>query len=116
MHRFTPIAGPAKPGDEEGEVAVDTARPKLGQPKRFAVLIHNDDYTTMDFVVEVLMRFFGKSQDEAVQITMKVHHEGKGLAGIYTHQIAETKAAQVGEHARSHGFPLRATIEEASGS
>ena len=101
-------------GSDSGDVAVQDAKPKLGNPRKFAVLIHNDDYSTMDFVVEVLCKFFAKTTDEAVKITMKVHHEGRGLAGIYTFQIAETKAAQVGEYARSHGHPLRASIEEVS--
>ncbi len=101
---------PSDPGDTG--VAVEEGRPQLKEPRRYAVLIHNDDYTTMEFVVEVLMRFFRKSNEEAVQITLRVHHEGKGLAGIFGHQIAETKAAQVAEYAKSQGFPLKASIEE----
>lgn len=100
--------------DEENEVVVQEGRPKLAEPPKYAVLIHNDDYTTMDFVVEVLVRFFQKTQDEAVQITLRVHHEGKGVAGIYGFEIAETKAAQVNEYARSKGHPLKATAEPLS--
>ena len=98
------------PGDSG--VAIEEGRPRLKEPRKYAVLIHNDDYTTMEFVVEVLMKFFRKTNEEAVQITLRVHHEGKGLAGIYSHQIAETKAAQVGEYATAQGFPLKASIEE----
>src|SRR4051812_29833591 len=86
-------------------VGVEEGRPKLKEPPKHAVLIHNDDYTTFDFVVEVLQRFFAKTQEEAAQITLKVHHEGKGLAGIFSSQIAETKVVQVGEYAKAHGFP-----------
>ena len=97
---------------ESGDIAVEEGRPRPKEPRRYAVLLHNDDYTTMDFVIEVLQKFFKKTSDEAFQITMKVHHEGRGLAGIFTHEIAETKVAQVEEYARSHGYPLRASLEE----
>lgn len=88
-------------------------RTRLDEPPRYAVVLHNDDYTTMEFVVEVLRTFFRKGGDEALEITMRVHREGKGVAGIYPMDIAETKAAQVNEHARSRGFPLKCTAEEA---
>lgn len=96
-----------------GSVAVEVGRPRLKEPPRYAVILHNDDYTTMEFVVEVLVRFFRRTQEEALEITLKVHHQGRGSAGIYGHQIAETKAAQVEEYARVSGFPLKASIEEA---
>lgn len=99
-------------GDGTG-VAVEEGRPKLKEPPRFAVLLHNDDYTTFDFVVEVLQRFFHKTTEEASEITLKVHHEGRGLAGVFTQQIAETKVVQVMDYARAHGFPLRASVEPA---
>src|SRR6185437_11424649 len=94
------------PESDEGsgiaiEEAVADAIPRLKEPKHYAVLLHNDDYTTMEFVTEILQRFFHKTGDEAVRIMLKVHHEGKGVAGIYTYQIAETKVAQVHEYARS---------------
>lgn len=94
-------------------IAVDEAKPKLAEPKKYAVLLLNDDYTTFDFVVEVLQKFFKKTYEEAADITLKVHHAGKGLAGIYTHQIAETKVLQVCDYARSKGFPLKAVSEPA---
>lgn len=97
--------------DEGGGIAVETAKPKLAEPGKWAVYIHNDDYSTFDFVVEVLQRFFRKTSQEAAEITVRVHHEGKGLAGVFSHEIAETKVAQVEDLARERGYPLRATAE-----
>ena len=96
---------------EEGEVAIEEGKPKLKEPPKFAVILHNDDYTTMEFVVEVLQKFFHKNQQEAVEITMKIHHLGHGVAGIYSREIAETKAQQVNDEARTRGFPLKCTSE-----
>lgn len=105
---------PNESGDESGsDVAVEEGRPKLKEPPKYAVLLHNDDYTTMEFVIEVLQRFFNKQGEEAVQITLRVHQQGKGVAGIYSREIAETKAMQVNEAARSRGFPLKCTAEPA---
>jgi ATP-dependent Clp protease adaptor protein ClpS len=99
--------------ESDSDVAVQEGKPKLAEPPKYAVLLHNDDYTTMEFVVEVLQRFFKKTTEEAVEITMHVHHQGKGLAGIYSREIAETKAEQVCEYARAKGHPLKATSEPA---
>jgi ATP-dependent Clp protease adaptor protein ClpS len=117
---MAPKAGPAyepvdekKPAREEGDVAVAEARPKLKEPPHYAVVLHNDDYTTMEFVTEVLQRYFHKTGEEAVQIMLKVHQQGKGVAGTYTYQIAETKVAQVGAYAEAKSFPLRCTVEPA---
>src|SRR5262245_61976970 len=77
------------------------------------VVLHNDDYTPMDFVVEVLERIFDKSPAESYRIMMKVHVEGRGIAGIYTHEVAETKARTTVDDARQSGFPLLASVEEA---
>lgn len=96
---------------EGGGVAVAEAKPKLKEPPGYAVLLHNDDYTTMEFVIEVLQKFFQKTHEAALEITLKVHHDGKGIAGVYTRQIAETKMVQVTQHARSSEFPLKCTIE-----
>jgi ATP-dependent Clp protease adaptor protein ClpS len=105
--------GRSEESNEGTGVAVEEGRPKLKEPQRYAVLLHNDDYTTFDFVVEVLQKFFKKTAEEAAEITLHVHHEGKGLAGVYTQQIAETKVVQVMDYARAHGFPLRASAEPA---
>lgn len=80
-------------------------------PPRYKVLLLNDDYTTWDFVVFVLMRFFRKSAEEANRITQDVHQKGVGLAGVYPFELAETKAGQVIRAARQEGHPFRATVE-----
>ena len=100
--------------DEEGEVLAEQEdEPALEEPPKYVVLLHNDDYTTMEFVVEILKTYFGKSMDEAMRVMLQVHQTGKGVAGIYSHEIAETKASQAMEAARSRGFPLRCTVEKA---
>jgi ATP-dependent Clp protease adaptor protein ClpS len=81
-------------------------------PRLYKVLLHNDDYTTMEFVTEVLEVIFGKSPAEAFRIMMHVHENGIGVCGAYPFEIAETKVALVHERARGHGFPLRASMEE----
>lgn len=91
---------------------VAEALPKVPEPPRYAVLLHNDDYTTMEFVVEVLTTYFQKSEEQAVQIMLSVHKDGKGIAGTFTFEIAETKAHQATEAAREAGYPLKVTIEE----
>ncbi|MCM2323436.1 MAG: ATP-dependent Clp protease adapter ClpS [Oligoflexia bacterium] len=98
----------------DSDVAVEEGRPELKEPPKYAVLLHNDDYTTMEFVTEVLQAFFKKSQAEAVQIMLRVHQQGRGVAGIYGRDIAETKAVQVNEYARARGYPLLCTAEPAS--
>ena len=85
-----------------------------GLPPMYKVLLHNDDYTTMEFVVLVLQKFFHKSHDEAEQIMLKVHHEGVGLCGVYTYEVAETKVVQVLRFAKDQGHPLKCTMEPES--
>ena len=102
---------------EESHVAVfEESPPQLQKPRSFAVVLLNDDYTPMDFVVDVLTRFFKKNPSEAVQIMLQIHHQGKGVAGIYHLQIAETKVAQVHESARLKGFPLKCALEPCDSS
>jgi len=84
----------------------------LKYPKKYKVLLLNDDYTSMEFVVDVLMSIFHKSFTEAEAIMLEIHKKGKGICGIYTHEIAETKVMQVHKKARDNGFPLRAQMEE----
>jgi ATP-dependent Clp protease adaptor protein ClpS len=97
---------------QTGEAVVEKTRPKTAQPPMFRVLLHNDDYTTMEFVVDVLESIFHKSPAEAHRLMMQVHREGSSVCGVYPHEIAETKVSLVHERAKAHGFPLRASIEE----
>lgn len=84
----------------------------LVEPPMYRVLLINDDYTPMDFVVEVLMRVFNKSLESATQIMMNVHKKGRGVCGVYTYEIAETKTATVHNMADDNGYPLRSTMEK----
>jgi ATP-dependent Clp protease adaptor protein ClpS len=93
-----------------GEV-LERTRHETKKPELFKVFLLNDDYTTMDFVVDVLEGVFNKPPAEAYRIMMAVHTQGQGLCGIYPHEVAETKVAAVVELARDNGFPLRAAIE-----
>jgi ATP-dependent Clp protease adaptor protein ClpS len=93
-----------------GEV-LERTREQLKKPELFKVLLLNDDYTTMDFVVEVLETVFHKQPAEAFRIMMMVHTQGKGLCGVYPFEVAETKVSTVVERARENGFPLRAAME-----
>lgn len=88
-------------------------KPKVQRPSMYKVLLLNDDYTTMEFVVQVLEKFFSKSAEEATQIMLHVHYKGKGICGFYPHEIAETKVAQVVDYARKSEYPLQCTMEEA---
>ena len=85
---------------------------KTREPSMFKVLLLNDDYTTMEFVVEVLMFVFQKSAEASTRIMLNIHREGVGLCGVYTYEIAETKVAQVHSLAREKGFPLKCIMEE----
>lgn len=103
----------SKEEGSESDLALDEVEPRVKEPSSYAVLLLNDDYTTMDFVIEVLRRFFHRSGEEAARIMLHVHEQGQGVAGIYSYEIAETKAHQVHEYARSSGFPLKCVIKEA---
>jgi ATP-dependent Clp protease adaptor protein ClpS len=102
---------PFDPETERDEGVVTEKRPKTKKPRRWKVLLHNDDYTTMEFVVHVLVKFFHKSAAEAVQIMLQVHHEGVGVAGSFTREVAETKVAEATEEARVYGMPLQLSTE-----
>ena len=93
-----------------GEVLEQT-RQQTKRPELYKVLLLNDDYTTMDFVIEVLETIFNKQPAEAYRIMMLVHTQGKGLCGVYPYEIAETKVEMVVNTAREHGFPLKAAME-----
>lgn len=98
---------------EEGVVTDETQEEEeeTEDPKKYKVLFHNDDYTTMEFVVRVLKRIFHKSKSEATEIMLKVHNSGSGVAGVYSKQIAETKVEQTIKWAREEGHPLMVTME-----
>ena len=98
-------------GDEQGDLAVQTAQPQLKRPPLYVVVLMNDDYTPMDFVIEILQQYFAMNLDQATQVMLTVHYEGKGIAGVYPRDIAETKANQVNNYARSQGHPLLCQIE-----
>ena len=102
------------PGREYGfeeEVATES-RERLKKPPLFRVLLHNDDFTTMEFVVYVLESVFQKTDSDAVRIMLNVHNEGVGVAGVYTYEVAETKVTQVMDLARQNQHPLQCTIEK----
>jgi len=85
---------------------------EVREPRKYKVLLHNDDYTTMEFVVEVLMTVFHKSEDDATRIMLAVHKNGAGVCGVYTAEGAETKVVTVRQMARRGGYPLKCTMEE----
>jgi ATP-dependent Clp protease adaptor protein ClpS len=103
------VTAPRAP-DQESELDVRDEK-KTARPRRYSVVFHNDDYTTRDFVVSVLMEFFGKTVTEATQIMLHVHFKGWGVAGVYTRDVAETKVEKVVACARSAGHPLKVTAE-----
>lgn len=94
------------------EDVISENREDIKEPSMYKVLLHNDHYTTMDFVVEVLMVVFHKALEEATRIMLDVHKNGIGVCGVYTYEVAETKVAIVESSARERGFPLKCTMEE----
>ena len=97
--------------DLQEKLGIDTEE-RLHEPSRYKILMHNDDYTTMDFVVEVLETVFNKPPAEAIQIMLNIHNRGVGVCGVYTAEIAETKVASVHFMAKQKGFPLKCSMEE----
>lgn len=95
-------------GDEE---LATEQRQRTKKPRRYQVLLHNDDFTTQEFVVDVLLRHFGKSPAEAVRVMLEVHHRGLGVAGVYSRDVAETKVVEVTAEARAAQMPLLVTAE-----
>ncbi len=96
--------------DEDGETGV-VVKKKVKKPSKYKVLLHNDDYTTMEFVIYILKGVFAKTTEEATAVMLKVHHDGHGVCGIYTHEVAETKMKKVSMEAKKNGHPLLCTIE-----
>ena len=107
-----------KPGQDDdggagvGSIVVTQTKPKVERPALYRVLILNDDYTPMEFVVYVLERFFNKSREDATRIMLHVHQHGVGVCGVFTYEVAETKVAQVTDTARRHQHPLQCTMEK----
>ena len=95
----------------EDDTVVEESRPKLKKPRLFQAVLLNDDYTPMEFVVVLIEQFFYKSRENATQIMLKIHTEGKGVCGVYTEDVAETKAAVVNQYAMDHQHPLLCQIE-----
>ncbi|MCU4304813.1 ATP-dependent Clp protease adapter ClpS [Acinetobacter ursingii] len=108
---INPRLSDSQSNEPEGDIAVQTSEPQLKRPPLYAVVLLNDDYTPMDFVIEILQQYFALNLDQATQVMLTVHYEGKGVAGVYPRDIAETKANQVNNYARSQGHPLLCQIE-----
>jgi ATP-dependent Clp protease adaptor protein ClpS len=102
-----------RPDRQGGTEVVEKTKATTKRPKLFRVVLLNDDYTTMEFVIHVLESVFDKGPAEAYRVMMEVHTRGRGVCGTYTYELAETKVDTVHEMARTEGFPLRAAIEEA---
>ena len=98
---------------KEQGLALEEARPEVKLPPMYRVVLINDDYTPMDFVIEILTTFFRMSHDRATQVMLHVHTKGKGVCGVFTFEIAETKVAQVNEYSRQSEHPLKCTMEKA---
>ncbi len=96
--------------ERDEEFAVEERR-KTRRPRKWKVILHNDDFTTMDFVIHVLVTHFHKPPAEAVHVMLQVHQKGIGVAGVYSREVAETKVAEVTDEARANGMPLRLTTE-----
>ena len=97
---------------EMEEEVISETRDEIDEPPMYKVLLHNDDYTTMEFVIEIMMLVFKKSPEESVEIMLNVHQKGIGICGIYTYEVSETKVNTVKAFARENGFPLKCTMEQ----
>ncbi|MDB2448904.1 ATP-dependent Clp protease adapter ClpS [bacterium] len=105
--------GPEDPADDDDQgVALETSKPELKQPPLYRVVLLNDDYTPMEFVVHILEAFFYMSREKATQVMLMVHTQGKGVCGVYTKDIAETKAAMVNQYSRDNEHPLVCEVEK----
>ena len=99
-------------GPGRGTAVITRTKPKTKRPSLYRVLLLNDDYTPMEFVVHVLERFFNKNREEATQIMLHVHRRGVGICGVFTYEVAETKVTQVIDFARKNQHPLQCTLEK----
>ena len=123
VRNWTHLSGGKPGGDDNGEDGDDDGnggrtgivtktRPKTKKPSLYKVLLLNDDYTPMEFVIHVLEKFFNKGREDATRIMLHVHHKGVGICGVYTYEVAETKVTQVVDFARQNGHPLQCTMEK----
>jgi len=99
--------------DSDGDILVQRAKPQLKRPPLYKVILLNDDFTPMDFVVQILIDFFNMGQERATQVMLQVHTQGVGVCGTYTKDVAETKVHIVNDYSREHHHPLMCTMEEA---
>ncbi|MFC4276842.1 MULTISPECIES: ATP-dependent Clp protease adapter ClpS [Alcaligenaceae] len=97
--------------DTQHDLVVEKEAARTAPPPMYQVVLLNDDYTPMEFVVKVLQKFFGKNQEEATRIMLQVHHEGRGVCGVYPRDVAATRIAQVGQYARAKQHPLQCVME-----
>ncbi len=111
MIRWTEVMT-GKDGDDADTVVITEVKPKTKRPPLYKVLLLNDDYTPMEFVVLVLERFFGMNHAQAFELMLTVHKKGVAVVGVFSHEIAETKVAQVMDFARRHQHPLQCTMEK----
>lgn len=107
------MAQDPREGDDFDSSVKSAPKKKTEKIRRWKVVLHNDDYTTMEFVVHVLMKFFHKTDTEATHIMLSVHHKGSGIAGIYSRDVAETKVKEVSDYSKENGMPLKLTAEPA---
>lgn len=107
----SPARAPAEHHDGDDVLVLERESEKLAPPPMYQVVLLNDDFTPMDFVVDILQEVFGKSQEAAVEIMLRVHHEGRAVCGVYSCDIAMSKAAKVVQAARAEGYPLQAQAE-----
>jgi ATP-dependent Clp protease adaptor protein ClpS len=103
---------PTRERDDNDTNVITKTKPKTQKPSLYKVLLLNDDFTPMEFVVHVLEQFFNKSGEEAMRVMLHVHQKGVGVCGIYTFEVAETKVTQVMDFAKQHGHPLQCTLEK----
>lgn len=108
----TATKGGDREDEDAGTTVITRTKPATKRPNMYRVLLLNDDYTPMEFVVHVLERFFQKTRDEATRVMLHVHHHGVGECGVYTYEVAETKVTQVMDFARKHQHPLQCVMEK----
>ncbi len=99
--------------DFDDDLAVQEAQPKLKKPPLYKVMLLNDDYTPMEFVIQILESFFGMGREKSTQVMLEVHNRGVGVCGVFSRDVAETKVAQVNDYSRENQHPLKCTMQEA---